>query len=117
MLTVSEGTVRAVLEKAHQQNPEDFVGDFLAQLRLENKQLHQLTDDLLERLVSSMGPPPMSRDEIKNLAGNDDLLDDMFETCGERMARAASARTMAASLVGLVYKCVKAEIEAKELEY
>ena len=116
MLNVSEGTVKAVLEKAHQQNPEDFVDDFLAQLRLENRELHQLTDDFLGRFLVTFGTPQMNREEIQEVIGDDELLQGMVERCGERMAMAASARVMAASLVGLVYKCVKAEVEAKELE-
>jgi hypothetical protein len=116
MLNISEATVKAVLEKAHQQDPEDFAKDFLATLRLENKELHHVTDEFLDRFITSLAAPGMDRDEIKSIVANDDLLDAMVERCGERMAVAASARTMAAALVGLVYKCMKAEIEAKELE-
>ena len=116
MLNISEATVKAVLEKAHQQDPEDFAKDFLATLRLENKELHHVTDEFLNRFITQLAAPGMDRDEIKSIVADDDRLDDMVEKCGERMAVAASARTMAAALVGLVYKCVKAEIEAKELE-
>jgi hypothetical protein len=116
MLEISEGTVKAVLEKAHQQDPEDFAKDFLATLRLENKELHHVTDEFLNRFISTLAAPGMDREEIQKVVANDDLLDEMVEKCGERMQIAASARTMAAALVGLVYKCVKAEIEAKELE-
>lgn len=116
MLNVSEVTVKAVLEKAHQQNPEDFVDDFLAQLKLENRELYQLTDDFLRRFLVTFGQMGKFADEIQEAIGDDELMQSMVERCGERMAMATSARVMAGSLVGLVYKCVKAEVEAKELE-
>ena len=43
-------------------------------------------------------------------------MESMVNKCGERLQLAADARLMAAALVGIVYGCVKAEIEAKELE-
>lgn len=42
MLNISKGTIDAVLDKAHQQVPEEFSKDFLATLRLENKELTNL---------------------------------------------------------------------------
>ena len=116
MLKISEDTVKAVLEKAHQQEPEEFAKDFLATLRLENKELHYITDEFLNRFITGLAAPGMDREEIQRVVASDDLLDEMIEKCGERMAVAVNARVMAAALVGLVYKCMKAEIEAKELE-
>jgi hypothetical protein len=116
MLNVSEGTVKAVLEKAQQQNPEDFAEDFLAQLRLENRELHHLTNEILGRFLVDLGTPQMDREEIQEVLSDDELLRGMVERYGEQMAMALSARVMAAALVGLIYKCVKAEFEAKELE-
>jgi len=116
MLKISEVTINAVLDKAHQQDPEDFTKDFLATLRLENKELHQFTDEFLTRFITSLAAPGMDREEIQKIVANDELLDNMVEKCGERMAIAADARIMAASLVGVIYKCIKAEIEAEELE-
>ena len=117
MLKISEDTIKAVLEVAHRQDPDEFVKDFLATLRLENKELHLITDEFLNRFITQLATPVgMDRDEIKAIVADDDRLNEMVEKCGERMAVAENARTMAAALVGIVYKCVKAEIEAKELE-
>jgi hypothetical protein len=116
MLNISKGTIEAVLDKAHQQDPEEFTKDFLATLRLENKELHQFTDEFLARFITSLAAPGMDREEIQEIVADDELLNKMVEKCGERMALATDARIMAASLVGVIYKCIKAEIEAEELE-
>jgi hypothetical protein len=116
MLNISKGTIDAVLDKAHQQVPEEFSKDFLATLRLENKELHQFTDEFLTSFITRSAAPGMDREEIKKIVANDELLDSMVEKCGERIALATDARIMAATLVGVIYKCIKAEIEAEELE-
>lgn len=58
----------------------------------------------------------MDQEEIKKIVANDELLDSMVEKCGERIALATDARIMTATLVGVIYKCIKSEIEAEELE-
>lgn len=116
MLQVSEDTVKAVVDKAQQQTPEDFSTDFLAKLRLENRELHSMTDGFLNRFISELAAPGLDREEVKRIVNDDALMESMVNKCGERLQLAADARLMAAALVGIVYGCMKAEIEAKELE-
>jgi hypothetical protein len=116
MLTVSGVTVRAVLDKAHQQEPDEFAQDFLAQLRLENRELHEITCEFLDRIVTTFGTPGMDLDELRDAIVDDDLLEIAAGRFGERMQIAHGARLIAAALVGVVYKCTKAEYEAEDLE-
>lgn len=115
MLRVSESTLEAVVEKAHQQDPDDFVEDFLAQLRLENKEIHELTQEWLDRFITEFSGLGEDYQVVKCVANKEEVLHVMIEKCAERNSMAFKARSLAAALLGLVYKCVRAEIEAREL--
>ena len=56
MIQVSEAAVDAVLEKAKQSGMEDFAADFMAGLRLENKELHSALDGLLNSYIQTIMP-------------------------------------------------------------
>tara|TARA_B100000700_G_C14998569_1_gene835174 strand:+ start:1204 stop:1575 length:372 start_codon:yes stop_codon:yes gene_type:complete len=116
MFKISEDTIRAVLEKAHQQEPDDFAMDFMAQLRLENRELHGVAADFLTKFFTLGASSAMDKDEVRRTLDDENLLNEMLERCGERFQIANDARLLATALVGIIYKCLKAEVEAKELE-
>ena len=117
MLKVSEGTVAAVTEKAYQQEPEDFTKDFLAQLRLENKAVHELTEVLLDRFTTELAGQGAEVEVVKCVSNKEEVFEFIIGKNRERKAAAEKARHLATALLGLVYKSLKAEIEARDLEY
>jgi hypothetical protein len=116
MIKISDATVKAVEDKAYQQTPEDFSADFLATLRLENRDLHRMTEDMLSRFLMITAPQGMSLEEMKALLDDEDKVEKLAEATWDRVKMAQQSRLLASMLVGLVYKCMQTTIEAKELE-
>ena len=116
MIKISDATVKAVEDKAYQQKPEDFSADFLASLRLENRDLHRMTEDMLSRFLLIAAPQGMNLEEMKALLDDEDKIEQLAEATWERVTLAQQSRLLATMLVGLVYKCMQTTIEAKELE-
>lgn len=116
MIKISDATVKAVEDKAYQQTPEDFSADFLATLRLENRDLHRMTEDMLNRFLMAGAPQGMTLEAMRTLLDDEAKVEQLAEVTWERVNTAQQSRLLASMLVGLVYKCIQTTIEAAELE-
>jgi hypothetical protein len=121
MIQVSEAAVDAVLEKAKQSGMEDFAADFMAGLRLENKELHSALDGLLNSYIQTIMPGIDLKRFMDMFQDDDDEINveavkDVSESMSKFMEIATHGRTMTVCTVGIIYKALKAEIEARELE-
>lgn len=108
------------MEKAKQSGMEDFAADFMAELRLENKELHTAVDGLLSNYLHAVIPCMDVEDFFGAMSedGGPDL--DAIREVGENMHKfvemANMGKMMTICTVGVIYKVLKAELEGQELE-
>jgi hypothetical protein len=121
MIKVSEPAMDAVMSKAKQSGMEDFAADFMAELRLENREIHTALDGLLNTYMHTIMPGidvskfmDLFQDDDKEL--DMDAVKDVSESMSKFMELAQHGRVMTVCTVGVIYKALKAEIEARELE-
>lgn len=120
MITVSQEAMNAVMEKAKQSGMEDFSADFMAELRLENKELHTAVEGLLNNYLHSVIPSV----DIESFFGamSDDGGPDMdaIKDIGDSMSKfiemAEHGKMVTICTLGVLYKVLKAELEGQELE-
>jgi hypothetical protein len=121
MIKVSEAAMDAVLAKAKQSGMDDFAADFMAELRLENREVHSALDGLLSSYIQTIMPgldisklADLFQDDNKEL--DMDAVKDVSDSMSKFMELAQHGRVMTVCTVGVIYKALKAEIEARELE-
>jgi len=105
----------------------DFVQDFLAELRLDNKDLHELVTSFAQNFIRINLESATDENErieldienesfFKKMVENPERMKELAETIGNAFALGQCMSNMAVFLVAVVYKSIKATTEAEELE-